>query len=510
MTILIIVIVVAVFIATLIIVGLKYSDSKFVYGTGLSNLPPTSSKTAKKLLTRVNKTSVYDLPSTYDIVQISKIEGQTSNTLDKELRTISKKLAVNKAALKTFFKAVRKNNIPDENISEKIIETSKKYHEIQHDLLKDEYGSAELRKTNREALEAIHKGQIKEADKKLLSIEQVFITEAKKNNSSELMFSAARKRAQRAEVSTLELNYGKAGNHYRNAHNLTPEDYREHKLGYLIRASRYFAEAKKYGEALSIAENAVAVAEDSFGKNHSFAAEALNSLANVFSLTKRYDEAIVAYQRSLAILENENGKNSISVGKTLYSLAETYVNKKAVDKAVTPFQRSLAIYENTYGSLHDKVINVLNNLVNIYRVLGRFDDAEKLLVNYILRLEAQPRSLQGAKLALVINNLGLLYMHSNRFDDARPQFTRALSLIKKTFGEDHPEVARTLNNLANLEDRLGNTDTATDLLRQSLRIVKHRYPEDHPNVILVSNNFNAVASKKKKNHPKHDSTSAII
>ena len=42
------------------------------------------------------------------------------------------------------------------------------------------------------------------------------------------------------------------------------------------------------------------------------------------------------------------------------------------------YKRSLAIWEKTLGPEHSDVATVLNNLADLYRVQGRYDEAEPL------------------------------------------------------------------------------------------------------------------------------------
>ena len=69
------------------------------------------------------------------------------------------------------------------------------------------------------------------------------------------------------------------------------------------------------------------------------------------------------------------------------------------------YKRALAIYEKTFGAEHPEVATSLSNLGELYRLQGRYTEAE-------------------------------------------PMAKRALDLREKALGPDHPQVGISLNNLA--------------------------------------------------------------
>ena len=53
-------------------------------------------------------------------------------------------------------------------------------------------------------------------------------------------------------------------------------------------------------------------------------------------------------------------------------------------------------------------------------------------------------------MAIRLNNLAGLLRATNRLAEAEPLYRRALAIDEKSFGPEHPDVARDLNNLAAL------------------------------------------------------------
>jgi tetratricopeptide (TPR) repeat protein len=92
---------------------------------------------------------------------------------------------------------------------------------------------------------------------------------------------------------------------------------------------------------------------------------------------------------------------------------------------------------------------------------------------------APPKSaLQPAEQSAKNNSLD----GASRFAEAEPLYKRALAILEKALGPDHPDVATALNNLANLYPARGRYTDAEPLLRRALGIYEKACGPDHPNV----------------------------
>ena len=69
-----------------------------------------------------------------------------------------------------------------------------------------------------------------------------------------------------------------------------------------------------------------------------------------------------------------------------------------------------------------------------------------------------------------LNNLAVLYKIQGRFADAEPLYKRALAIKEKAFGPDHPDVAISLSNLAELYRVQGRYADAAPLNQRALAI----------------------------------------
>jgi len=62
-----------------------------------------------------------------------------------------------------------------------------------------------------------------------------------------------------------------------------------------------------------------------------------------------------------------------------------------------------------------------------------------------------------------LNNLALLYDTQGQYAQAEPLYLRALAILEKALGPDHPSVAKSLANYADLLQKTGPTAEADEL-----------------------------------------------
>jgi tetratricopeptide (TPR) repeat protein len=91
-----------------------------------------------------------------------------------------------------------------------------------------------------------------------------------------------------------------------------------------------------------------------------------------------------------------------------------------------------------------------------------------------------------------LNNLALLLQATNRLGEAEPLMRRALAIDERSFGADHPKVAIRLNNLARLLQDTNRLVEAEPLMRRGLRILvefQGRSGHEHPNFQVARANY---------------------
>jgi tetratricopeptide (TPR) repeat protein len=120
--------------------------------------------------------------------------------------------------------------------------------------------------------------------------------------------------------------------------------------------------------------------------------------------------------------------------------------------------------------------------------LARFKEA-KPLFRRALEIIEKSFGPDHPDFATALNNLALLLKATNRLTKAEPLMRRALKIYKKYLGPNHPDVARGLNNLAELLRETGRYKEAEPIYRRALQIYKKSLGPDHHSVVPVLNNL---------------------
>jgi tetratricopeptide (TPR) repeat protein len=247
----------------------------------------------------------------------------------------------------------------------------------------------------------------------------------------------------------------------------------------------------QYTEAEPFYKRAITIYEKSLGPDHPTVATALSDLGKLSKEQGRYAEAEPLYKRALDIREKTLGPDHPTVAASLNNLAALYDDQGRYAEAELLYQRSLNIYEKALGSDHPTVATALNNLGKLYMEEGRYAEAEPL---YQRALAVREKTLgpDHPDLATPLDNLGALYHDQGRYADAEPLYKRALAIREKALGPDHADVALSLNNLAVLYTDQGRYTDAGPLLLRALAINEKTLGPNHPQVAAALNNLAAL------------------
>jgi len=94
--------------------------------------------------------------------------------------------------------------------------------------------------------------------------------------------------------------------------------------------------------------------------------------------------------------------------------------------------------------------------------------------------------------ARLLNEVGLYLKHLGQLPEAEGILRRALTIVEKTYGPDHPEVAIYLNNIGTVLRARGDLDGALQNTERALAIDQKVYGPEHPNVATEANNIGMI------------------
>jgi tetratricopeptide (TPR) repeat protein len=134
--------------------------------------------------------------------------------------------------------------------------------------------------------------------------------------------------------------------------------------------------ARRYADAIPIAQQLLAIREKALGPEHPEAATSRRYLAVLYANQGRYADAEPLLQRALAI--REKALDPDHIGESLTNLASLYDSQGRYADAEPLLQRSLAISEKALGRDHPNVAESLSYLADVYDSQGRYAEAEPL------------------------------------------------------------------------------------------------------------------------------------
>jgi tetratricopeptide (TPR) repeat protein len=253
----------------------------------------------------------------------------------------------------------------------------------------------------------------------------------------------------------------------------------------------------KYAEAEPLYERALRIWAKALGPDHPDVALSLNNLAMLYKDQGKYAEAEPLCQRALGIKEKALGAEHPDLARSLNNLAELYRAQGKYAEAEPLHQRALRIREKALGLDHPDVANSLNNLAELYRAQGKYAEAERLYQR-ALGIEEKALGAEHPDVAVSLNNVALLYHTQGKYAEAEPLCQRALRIWEKALGPEHPDVARSLNNLAGLYDKQGKYAEAEPLHQRALRIWEKALGPEHPDVAASLSNLAGLYDKQGK------------
>jgi tetratricopeptide (TPR) repeat protein len=249
-----------------------------------------------------------------------------------------------------------------------------------------------------------------------------------------------------------------------------------------------FTTKSRYAEAEPMLRRALAISEQSFGRDHPNVASDLNNLAQLLKATNRLGEAEPLIRRALAIAEASFGRDDPNVATCLNNLAQLLQATNRLGEAEPSMRRALAIAEASFGRDDPNVATCLNNLAQLLQDTNRLGEAEPLM-RRALAIDEASFGPDHPNVARDLNNLALLLQATNRLGEAEPLMRRALSIDEKSFGPDHPRFGAQLNNLASLLRITSRLTEAEPLMRRALAIDEKSFGPDHPEVAIRLNNL---------------------
>jgi CHAT domain-containing protein/tetratricopeptide (TPR) repeat protein len=257
--------------------------------------------------------------------------------------------------------------------------------------------------------------------------------------------------------------------------------------------SQYSAhwEAKRYDQAIAVAEELVERARRNFADNAKLRIITLNYLGRANEIARRFDEAAKAYAEIIEVNEKEHGPNHTDVADAVNELANFYYNTGELAKSEALYLRGLEIREKVQGPEHPNTAMAYHNLAGVYMSEGRYAEAETYY-RRALAIREQTIGLEHPDAIETLNNLGLIMFHQARYAESEKFQRQALAARKKEATPNHQRIADALNNLGNVFYAQGIFAEAESFHKQALEIRLKALGPQHADVGQSLHNLGLV------------------
>ncbi len=246
-----------------------------------------------------------------------------------------------------------------------------------------------------------------------------------------------------------------------------------------------------YGEAIALAQRALALAERGLGAGRPDTLKCVANLASLYEAQGRYREAEPLFKRALAGFEETLGKDNPQTLASVSNLASLYFQQSRFSEAEPLYKRALEGDERVLGKEHPDTLVDVSTLGTLYHGQGRYDEAERL---HKRALEARERVLgkEHYRTLKSVTALAATYYAQGRYDDAEPLYRRALAGFERALGKEHPETLLAVRDLADLFREQGRYGEAEPLFKRGIAASERLLGRDHPETATAVNDLAAM------------------
>lgn len=268
---------------------------------------------------------------------------------------------------------------------------------------------------------------------------------------------------------------------------------------------RALFDAKRYSEALPVAEKLVSMTEEQYGPNDRAMANPITNLGTVYYRMKQYDAAEREYQRSIEILEKTSGATDRQLLRPLHGLGAAHFAQGEYVDASIALKRAIDLSRNLDGLFNVGQLEILDPLIDSYIALDLTAEAEREQ-QYALRVAETAYGKSDVRMLKPLERYARWLEKVGRYTSARLLYARALTIAEQFGGRDSILAVEPLQGIArsyrlefvngaeetsNVPDPFGPNElpVASDshrmnpdgerALRLALNAIDHASPVDH-------------------------------
>ena len=182
-------------------------------------------------------------------------------------------------------------------------------------------------------------------------------------------------------------------------------------------------------------------------------ATCVNNRAGSYRQMCEFDKAEEGFAECLEIYKATVGRKHILYSAGLNNCALVALDKGQTDRAAALLEEAAEILKDLPDHL-DEYATSLANTAELYRQLGRFEDAERNLLEAKDVYENRLHDTFTPHYHAILNSLGLVCMATGRYREAADWFRNSLTFCARYYNTEHREYKATQCNLAAAENKL--------------------------------------------------------
>lgn len=264
-------------------------------------------------------------------------------------------------------------------------------------------------------------------------------------------------------------------------------------------AGRYLRERARYNEAERFLQHAHALNEPAHRIASLAEATDLNDLAYLAWCQGSYQKAEKWLLRAHAIHKGRLSYESLSIDERL-QYATCLQNVACIHQTQGRYKESEALFQDAREQTDGAIVQ--SNLGELYRRLGRYEEADFLLKQAlsILEQEKQPEELY---IAYIFHKQALLSFDQKRYEEAERLFIRVRTIYEKCLGIEHPHTAQILHGLAEVYRIQSKYEEAKKFFLQALAILEEKLGREHSATAAILNGLALLYLEQGKEQGKY-------
>jgi TonB family protein len=206
-------------------------------------------------------------------------------------------------------------------------------------------------------------------------------------------------------------------------------------------------DARRYQEALPIAERLVALTEEQYGADNRALVNPLTNLGTTQYRLRDYPNAEKNYLRSVEILEAKANATDRQLMRPLHGLGATYLAAGQYEDGSIALKRAVDLSRNLDGLFNVEQLEILEPLIACYVALDATADAEKEH-QYALRIAENAFGRTDGRMLGPLDRYARWLERIGRYTTARLLYARALSIAERTAGRGSLQTVSPLQGIA--------------------------------------------------------------